>query len=373
MGRRTVAVAGPELTRAFYDSERFSRENALPGFVLDSLFGREAVHTLDGTAHRERKGMLTDVLHRDNPRELVERVAAEWDEASLRWQDSGRRLSLHRASAEILFSAACRWMGVPVESQEIGEKTAWMLAMVDGFAPTAPRHLRARRARRRAEDWITGLVQLSRERGGRFSPRWHAIVDHKDGTGAVLSSRVAAVEIINILRPATAISWFVAYAGHALDERPKERERLADPEFATAFAHELRRSYPFVPFLGALPRRDGRLHDVDVRRGDLVLLDVYGQLHDPLWWDDPAEFAPERFMGAMLDAYTLIPQGGGDTRTGHRCPGEDLTIDILSTLAPRLARMRYAVPAQDKRISLRRMPARLPGGFVIERVSVAVD
>src|SRR5207249_340654 len=82
MGKPAVAVAGPELARTFYDGERFTREGALPGFVLDTLFGREAVHALDGSAHLERKGMLTDVLHRDNPRELIERVAEAWDESS---------------------------------------------------------------------------------------------------------------------------------------------------------------------------------------------------------------------------------------------------------------------------------------------------
>jgi fatty-acid peroxygenase len=183
---------------------------------------------------------------------------------------------------------------------------------------------------------------------------------------------VAAVELINILRPATAISWFVAYAAHALHRWPEWRQRLADPGIGTAFAHELRRWYPFVPFLGALARRDQDFAGVPVESGGLVLLDVYGQHHDAHWWDEPAEFRPERFADRVIDPFTLIPQGGGDTRTGHRCPGEDLTVEILRTLAPRLARMRYRVPAQDLGISLRRIPAHVAGGFVVDDVSAAV-
>jgi fatty-acid peroxygenase len=370
MGRRAVVIAGPDLAQAFCDGARFTRENALPGFVLDTLFGREAVHTLDGAAHAERKGMLVDVLHRDNPGELVQLVASAWDDAALRWQDSGARVSLHDASAHALFGAVCRWMGVPLEPGEIDEKARWMIAMVDGFAPVGWRHVRARRARRRAEVWIESLVVASRERGGRFSSRWHAIVDHKDAAGEVLSAHAAAVEILNILRPATAISWFIAYAGHALHRSPEQRTMLSDPTYATEFAHEVRRYYPFVPFLGALSLIDQRLDGIAIAKGDLVLLDVYGQLHDELWWDNPEAFRPTRFRDRLIDPFTLIPQGGGDVRTGHRCPGEDITVDVLRTIVPRLARMRYDVPEQDLRVPLRRIPSHVNSGFEIERVSI---
>jgi fatty-acid peroxygenase len=368
MGKRAVAIAGPELARDFYDAHRFTRENALPGLVLDTLFGREAVHTLDGEAHRERKTMMVNVLHGDRPEQLVESIASGWDAACLRWQDAGARLSLHRASAEVLFAASCAWMGVPLGPGETTEKTDWMLAMVDGFLPIGWRHVRARRARRRAEEWIARLVVRSRSRGGRFSSRWHAIVDHEDASGALLSPHVVAVEVLNILRPATAISWFVAYAGHALHRWPEHRAALSDPAYATAFAHELRRFYPFVPCLGARARTAQRLADdsVDVAAGTLVLLDVYGHLHDELWWDGPDAFRPERFRVRLIDPFTLIPQGGGDMRTGHRCPGEDATVEALRVIAPRLATMPYSVPDQDLRIPLRRIPAHVNSGFEIE-------
>jgi len=371
MGRRAVAVAGPEMTRAFYDGDRFARNGALPGFVLDTLFGRGAVHTLDGAAHRARKAMLTDVLHRDRPGDLVALVARGWDDAAVRWQDSGASVVLHTASAEVIFAAACEWMGVPLKPEETAEKAGWMTAMVDGLAPTGPRHLRARRARARAETWIAGLVELSRERGGRFSTRWDAVVEHIGADGRPLTPRVAAVEVLNILRPATAVSWFVAFGAHAFENWPEHREAMSDSAFATSYAHELRRSYPFVPMLGALARTDQSLGGVSVAEGELVLLDVYGQLHDERWWDSPQTFAPERFRGRPIDPYTLIPQGGGDTRTGHRCPGEDLTVEILRALLPRLAALRYRVPRQDTRISLRRIPALPRSGMRIEDVSVS--
>ncbi|MFE4257267.1 hypothetical protein [Streptomyces sp. NPDC056883] len=56
----------------------------------------------------------------------------------------------------------------------------------------------------------------------------------------------------------------------------------------------------------------------------------------------------------------LVPQGGGDPARGHRCPGEDITIATLATLATELAHLDYEVPDQDLTIpcpACRRLPA----------------
>jgi fatty-acid peroxygenase len=97
----------------------------------------------------------------------------------------------------------------------------------------------------------------------------------------------------------------------------------------------------------------------------MVLLDLYGQNHDPDLWPDPYRFDPGRFLDREPAPDELIPQGGGDARTGHRCPGEDVTVALLLTLSTRLARLDYEVPDQDLTISLRRIPARPRSRFVI--------
>ncbi len=85
-------------------------------------------------------------------------------------------------------------------------------------------------------------------------------------------------------------------------------------------------------------------------------------------------FTPDRFLGAdvgaALDPYTLIPQGGGDRATGHRCPGEPNTVALLSDLAIRLARLAYTVPPQDLDIPLHRVPTRPRSGM---RLAVRAD
>ena len=103
----------------------------------------------------------------------------------------------------------------------------------------------------------------------------------------------------------------------------------------------------------------------------MILLDVYGQHHDPRVWPEPYAFRPERFLRRPIGEFELIPQGGGDPRTGHRCPGEQITVSLLGTLAQRLARLEYYLPPQDLTVDLTRMPARVASGprIVVPRVT----
>jgi fatty-acid peroxygenase len=175
------------------------------------------------------------------------------------------------------------------------------------------------------------------------------------------------VELLNIIRPTTAAAWFVAFTGHALDRRPHLAAglRAGDERFTRAFVHEVRRFYPFAPFLGAHAVRDLIFQGVEIPRGTLVLLDVYGQNHDAALWPDPYDFRPDRFLDSEIGPYDLIPQGGGDPRTGHRCPGEQITVALLGTLAERLARLDHYLPPQNLEIDLSRIPARPASGVRI--------
>jgi fatty-acid peroxygenase len=369
MGRPVVALHGPEAVRFFYDERHVERRSALPGPVLSTLFGHGAVHTLDGPDHRVRKEMFLSLLTgAEAVAGLVDRVAAEWDEAVESW--SGRRVVLFDEASRVLTRGVCQWAGLVVE--DAGPLARDLVAMVDGFATAGTRHWRARRARARCETWLGRLVEDVRA-GTATAPAGSAlegIVRHRDADGRLLDPHTAAVELLNVIRPTVAVCWFVTYAGHALRLRPGLRDRLTgdDPAHAVAFAHELRRFYPFAPFVGGRAVTDLEWRGEPIRSGTLVLLDLYGQNHDPALWDDPYTFEPRRFLERPPAGDDLIPQGGGDRTTGHRCPGEDVTIALLRALVPRLARLEYEVPDQDLRIPLNRMPARVRSGFVMDAV-----
>ncbi|MHC3458909.1 cytochrome P450 [Streptomyces flavovirens] len=374
LGKPAIVLHGPEAVPFFYDEAHVPRRSALPEPVIDTLFGRGAVHTLDGEQHRARKALFVSLL-KDRARvaSLARHAEEEWEGAQSEW--AGREeVVLFDEMSKVLTRAVCSWAGLP---GDIGRDDALaddLVAMVDGFATAGPRHWRARRARHRQEDRLGRLISTYRSpealEGVPDGSVLTSVASHRDEDGALLHVRTAAVELLNVVRPTVAVSWFLTFGAHAMHRWPSVRERLAagDASYALAFAQEVRRFYPFAPFLGGLAAADLRWQGEEIPAGTMVLLDVYGQNHDPELWEAPYVFSPERFVGREPGRDELIPQGGGEAGSGHRCPGEDITLALLCALGPKLARLTYDVPEQDLRIPLRRVPTRPRSGFVMSGV-----
>ena len=71
-----------------------------------------------------------------------------------------------------------------------------------------------------------------------------------DFTGKPFDLHMAAVELINLVRPTVAVSWYIVFAALALHEHPGYREKLrtGDDAYAGLFVQEVRRFYPFAPW-----------------------------------------------------------------------------------------------------------------------------
>jgi len=68
--------------------------------------------------------------------------------------------------------------------------------------------------------------------------------------------------------------------------------------------------------------------------------------------------------------YKLVAQGGGDYRTGHRCPGEWNTVKAIEVVADFLVNdIDYTVPEdQDAGYDMTEMPTKPNSGFIMESV-----
>src|SRR5699024_1154959 len=133
-----------------------------------------------------------------------------------------------------------------------------------------------------------------------------------------LSLETAAVELLNILRPIVAVARFITFAALALHEHPAARDALqgGSKKARHQFAQEVRRFYPFFPFVGGRVLEPFQWRGHHFNHGDWFLLDLYGTNHDPRLWDEPQVFDPERFAAGGVNEYNFIPQGGGDVHTG---------------------------------------------------------
>ncbi len=342
LGRRAVAIGGPDAARFFYADGNFARHAAA-----------------DGPAHRHRKALFVALLTGDSANQLVDHAAEEFEGAARRWRGRAE-ISLFDETARVLTAAVTRWIGVPETDRDLDALPADLLAMVDGFGTLGPRHARALAARRRRERWLAEIIEDVRRESRPRSPLTAIALHSEDGH--LLDSRTAAVEVLDIIRPTTAVTWLVAFAAHALERWPELRGNLADDDYARAFALEVRRFYPSTPFVGGQAVRDLRFQGEPIAAGTPVLLDVYGQHHDERVWPEPYAFRPERFLGRPIGEFELIPPGG-DPRTGHGCPAEQITVALLATLAQRLADLDYYLPPQRTGIDLGRIPTRPRDGI----------
>lgn len=199
-------------------------------------------------------------------------------------------------------------------------------------------------------------------------PAEESFVAQVDVAWPGLNAQLAGIELLNVIRPICAIATYISFILLALHDHPRWRELLNGELEPEHFVQEVRRYYPFTPFVGARARETFSWRGVTFARGQLALLDIYGLNHDPRYWEQPDSFDPHRFALPVDALRVFIPQGGGSAHEGHRCAGEDVTVALMRQALSHLLALNYEVPAQDLRYSLSRIPARLASGFVISQV-----
>lgn len=371
MLQETICMTGREAARLFYDGERFQRTKAAPIRVKQTLFGLGAIQGLDGEKHHARKQMLVSLLTDARVGELAERFEREFHAALPAWERQGR-VVVFPAVRELILRAVCGWAGVPLAPDEASRRANLVAAVIEGSGGFGPRHWRGQLARKACDAWMGSVIHAVRAGKLHASPgsAVHTIAHYREPGGETLFLRTAGVELFNVIRPTVAVDRFITFAALALHQYPHCRDQIAagtlDPEH---FVQEVRRFYPFFPFAVARVKSDFDWNGWHFPRGRRVLLDIYGTDHDPRIWEAPGEFRPERFRTWDGDAFNFIPHGGGDVATGHRCPGERATIELMKVAVRVLVfAIRYDVPPQDLRISLRRMPAIPKSRFVIENI-----
>ncbi|MFC5591616.1 cytochrome P450 [Sporosarcina soli] len=372
LGKKAICMVGKAAAEVFYDTEKFKRKDAAPNRAVQTLFGKNGVQALDGQDHKHRKEMFMSIMSLEGLQSLTDITKKQWKFALNKWEQMDEVI-LYEEVKEILCRTACYWAGVPLEESAVKKLTKDLAAMFESPAAVGPNHWLGRNARNNVEKWIGGLVEKVRE--GEVNPpentALHQFSWHRDLEGNLLDNQTAAVEVINILRPIVAISIFINFTALAVHHHPEEKKKLetCDEKYAQMFVQEVRRFYPFFPFVVALVKKDFIWNDYKFEEGTLTLLDLYGTNHDPETWDNPDAFSPDRFAEWEGSPFGFIPQGGGDYFMGHRCAGEWVTIEVTKVSLDYLAnRMEYEVPNQDLSYSMVSIPSIPHSKVVLENV-----
>jgi len=372
LGQRAIVISGADAAELFYDTERMQRKNVVPKRIQKTIFGVGGVQGMDGEAHRHRKQLFMSLMTKERINDLLEISERQWENAVKKWEQMNE-VHFFAEAEKLMFRIACEWADVPLWAKELKQRAKDMGEMVDALGAVGPRYWQGRMARKRSEIWIESLIEdvrsgklISDEKTALYQMAWH-----KNLHGELLNSRIAAVELINILRPIVAIARFVTFGVLALHEHPKVREKFAKNKgnYRQMFIQEVRRYYPFGPFLGAKPRYNFSWNGYEFKKGTLVVLDLYGINHSHEIWERPNDFWPERFSDWNGSPFNFIPQGGGEYDIGHRCAGEWITVEVMKKSLEFLSdKTVYVLPDQDLSYSMVRIPSIPESRIILKHV-----
>ena len=298
---QTICFKGEEAAKLFYNPEKFTRKKAAPKRIKKTLFGQGGVQGLDGDAHRQRKQMFMSLMTDERIKQLADLTSEQWCAYAKKWEKMDKVVLLNEAQS-VFCRAVCAWAGVPLQESAVEQMTNDLAAMIDSSGAVGPKHWQGRRSRERAEKWIENVIEQVRtdqlevpEESATHVIAWHRCLD-----GKLLDKRIAAVEIINVLRPTVAVARYVTFAALALHEHPECRQKLQiEDNYLELFVQEVRRFYPFFPFASARVLQEFDWQGYHFPQGRRVLLDLYGTNHDPRLWDSPEDFVQNGFASGM--------------------------------------------------------------------------
>ncbi|GGG72355.1 cytochrome P450 [Salipiger pallidus] len=362
MGRKAVCLTGGRGIRLLYGADGLTRRGAMPPTVLRLLQDKGSVQQLDGAAHRHRKALFMAVLVEEDAAErLAEAFGRVW---TARLCDEGEANVLAEAS-DTLAQVACEWAGF---DQSISGDAALRKALVEMSARagsvgpgTMAALLRRRRVERQLARALPGLPE--------GCPARRVATFEEDG--APLATKTAVVEILNLLRPIVAVGRYIAFLARTLAVEPEWQQTLscADRVDIEQFCEEVRRQSPFFPMVGAMTTRKVSHEGLDLPSGQWVLADLWGTLQSQEAFPLPNQFHPGRQLSWRHPNEDFVPQGGGDAATTHRCPGERVTLALM-TAAVRIlcGRLSWDLPEQNLDVALNRMPAAPESGVLLSGI-----
>ncbi|MFG6637938.1 cytochrome P450 [Sulfitobacter sp. 1A12126] len=369
--QKTICMTGAAAAEAFYGEDRLTRSDSMPGRIQKTLLGEGGVQGLDGAAHRRRKELFMSLMGTERIAALEDMSLHMLDNYAPDWEVRNE-IVLYDEVREMLTRVVCAWAGVPLPETEVSTRTAQLTALFQEAGAVGPKHWAARRARHRLGKWAAGLIQQVRD--GELQPTQESalnvIATWNDLNGKLLTSKDAAVELLNVLRPTVAVSVFIVQTAHALHRYPEWQEKLRKDEgLLEPFVEEVRRFYPFFPAVAARVRSAFEWRGYRFPEGCRVLLDLYGTNTDPRSWDAPLEFLPERFQNWGESPFDFIPQGGGDHYTNHRCPGEWIAINQMKVFCRYLVNeIDYDVPDQGLELDSRELPSLPENRFIMRNI-----
>jgi cytochrome P450 len=348
-------------------SKNFVKAMSLRSPFFLRLVGNGLV-TSEGEFWRRQRRLAQPAFHRDRVNaygetmvEFAERMLATWRDGDTLDAHEEMMMLTQAVVARTLFSA-----DVSGEADEIGAALSFIVRpfssqatlrwILDNRLPT-PGHLRFNSAVRKIDRFVYRIIAERRASGEDTGDLLSMLLRAQDEDGTRMTDRQLRDEVMTLFlagheTTALALTWawyllalnpeaeekLHAELSEVLNGRAPTVEDLAALRYCEWVVKESMRLYPPAYAVGREAVRDCEVGGYRIPAGMQVFAFQWVVQRDARWFDEPAEFRPERWrdeVASRLPKFAYFPFGGGP----RQCIGNSFALMeavlILATVAQR--------------------------------------
>jgi cytochrome P450 len=378
--RNVVVVADPDAARVVVAGDPAIYRAGDANGILRPVVGSHSLLVLDGEEHLRHRRILLPAVGSEHGRDFAGRIAEIARQRVARWRP-GERLKLQAEMEAISFEVIMRVVFGGEDRERGGRFRELIPEMMErcsspftllpyfrrelgGITPYA----RLRRVLDELDElFFAAIADRRREGGDGGVDALSLLVAATDEDGGPLPDREIRDELLTMIMAGyetttSALAWAI----ERLLRSPAALERLLEElgkggdTYLDAVVKESLRIRPVVPVVARKIRTDVELGDYPIPAGSVLMVSIYLLHHDPLLYEDPEEFRPERFLEGEHEGGVWIPFGGGV----RRCLGANfaqLEMKVVLETVPRTVGLRAPDP-EPEAVARRRFTFAPAGG-----------
>jgi cytochrome P450 family 135 len=363
-GMKFVLVSDPDEVKAVFTASPEVAPSATGNSPIAPVMGPSSVLVLTGPEHMRQRKLLLPPFHGERMREYEQAIVeatrrdmASWPrDQPMRLQERTRAITLE-VILRAVFGVEAERMG-PLKHAIAGLIEPMNTIAVLRIALAKPTMERPRGAIGKALVTLDERIyeEISRRRAQsdlkERTDILSLLMQARDEDGEAMTDGELRDELVTLLlagheTTATAVAWAV----ERLVRHPEKLRRLQaeieegeSEEYLNAVVNETLRVRPVVPIVVRLLQENLQVGIYNLPAGTRVAPSIYLTNRNERVYEQPAEFRPERFLGATPETFSWIPFGGGI----RRCIGASFALlemklmlrTMLSELEPQPARVR---------------------------------
>ncbi len=320
-----------------------------------SILG-DGLLTSDGDFWRRQRRLAQPAFHRERVENYAATMVTYTERMLEGWRD-GEERDVHRDMMRLTLEIVAKTLvdaDIADEAEKIGTALGTIMAhfsdqgngvflrMIPDSVPT-PSNLRFRRANRRLEEFIYGIIEERRQSGRDTGDLLSMLLHARDEDGSRMSDEQLRDEVMTIIMAghettAIALSWTFYLLGkhpkaeeklyseikEALNGRPPTVADLPNLPYVDAVIKESMRLYPPAWAIGREAVEDCEIGGYHVPAGTQLFISQWVVHHDPRNFENSNNFDPDRWTGDLetrLPKFAYFPFGGGP----RLCIGQSFT------------------------------------------------